>query len=221
MQTEDRLSDVLSEFARTLVTDFPIQGILDHLVRRIVDILPIDAAGVSLISADHAARSSSPAPTSRRCATSTSRPRSAKGPAWRRTRPTGHLDPRPRPRRPVPEVRRARAGRRVWSRSSPSRCATTTAASAPSTSTARSAGDLDGPRHGGRADAGRRGDGVPAERPGAAGQDRVRRDRQPRAADPDDQHRRLRRAAPGRGGRAADRSSRRSSSRRSVATATG
>lgn len=48
--TEDGLAVVLSEFARTLVTDFPIQGILDHLVRRIVDILPIDAAGVSLIS---------------------------------------------------------------------------------------------------------------------------------------------------------------------------
>lgn len=41
---------MLSEFARTLVTDFPIEGILDHLVRRIVDIMPIDAAGVSLIS---------------------------------------------------------------------------------------------------------------------------------------------------------------------------
>ena len=41
---------MLSEFARTLVTDFPIQGILDHLVLRIVDILPIEAAGVSLIS---------------------------------------------------------------------------------------------------------------------------------------------------------------------------
>jgi signal transduction histidine kinase len=48
--TENRLSGVLSEFARTLVTDFPIQGILDHLVLRIVDILPIEAAGVSLIS---------------------------------------------------------------------------------------------------------------------------------------------------------------------------
>src|SRR6201747_1795133 len=47
---EDRLSDVLSEFARTLVTDFPIQGILDHLVGRIVDVLPISAAGVTLIS---------------------------------------------------------------------------------------------------------------------------------------------------------------------------
>lgn len=46
----NRLADVLSEFARTLATDFPIQGILDHLVRRIVDILPIDAAGVTLIS---------------------------------------------------------------------------------------------------------------------------------------------------------------------------
>jgi len=50
MKNRDDLAVVLSEFARTLVTDFPIQGILDHLVRRIVDILPIDAAGVSLIS---------------------------------------------------------------------------------------------------------------------------------------------------------------------------
>lgn len=50
MQKVDNLAEVLSEFARTLLTDFPIQGILDHLVRRIVDILPIDAAGVSLIS---------------------------------------------------------------------------------------------------------------------------------------------------------------------------
>ncbi len=50
MQKQDDLSVVLSEFAHTLVTDFPIQGILDHLVRRIVDILPIGAAGVSLIS---------------------------------------------------------------------------------------------------------------------------------------------------------------------------
>jgi diguanylate cyclase (GGDEF)-like protein len=33
-----------------MVTDFPIQGILDHLVRRMVDILPVSAAGVTLIS---------------------------------------------------------------------------------------------------------------------------------------------------------------------------
>jgi diguanylate cyclase (GGDEF)-like protein len=46
-----RLSEELSEFARTLVTDFPIQAILDHLVLRIVDMLPIGAAGVTLISA--------------------------------------------------------------------------------------------------------------------------------------------------------------------------
>ena len=47
---EQQLSDVLSEFARTMVTDFPIQGILDQLVQRIVDILPITAAGVTLIA---------------------------------------------------------------------------------------------------------------------------------------------------------------------------
>lgn len=34
-----------------MLTDFPIQAILDHLVRRIVDVLPITAAGVTLISA--------------------------------------------------------------------------------------------------------------------------------------------------------------------------
>src|ERR1019366_78666 len=46
----EELSAVLSEFARTLLTDFPIQGILDHLVDRIVDALPITGAGVTLIS---------------------------------------------------------------------------------------------------------------------------------------------------------------------------
>ena len=33
-----------------MVTDFPIQAILDHLVGRIVEIMPVDAAGVTLIS---------------------------------------------------------------------------------------------------------------------------------------------------------------------------
>jgi hypothetical protein len=46
----DELAEVLSDFARTMATDFPIQGILDHLVRRIVDILPVTGAGVTLIS---------------------------------------------------------------------------------------------------------------------------------------------------------------------------
>jgi diguanylate cyclase (GGDEF)-like protein len=52
MPNEQQFSSVLSEFARTLVTDFPIQGILDHLVLRIVDVLPITGAGVTLISPD-------------------------------------------------------------------------------------------------------------------------------------------------------------------------
>ena len=49
MVDEETLSSVLSEFARTLITDFPIQGILDHLVERIVDVLagsPADRAGL-------------------------------------------------------------------------------------------------------------------------------------------------------------------------------
>jgi diguanylate cyclase (GGDEF)-like protein len=44
------LSELLSEFARTLMTDYPIQSILDHLVVRIVAVLPIESAGVTLIS---------------------------------------------------------------------------------------------------------------------------------------------------------------------------
>jgi diguanylate cyclase (GGDEF)-like protein len=33
-----------------MATDFPIQGILEHLVKRIVEIMPVSAAGVTLIS---------------------------------------------------------------------------------------------------------------------------------------------------------------------------
>jgi diguanylate cyclase (GGDEF)-like protein len=50
MPIADDLSQVLSEFARTMLTDFPIQGILDHLVKRIVEILPITSAGVTVIA---------------------------------------------------------------------------------------------------------------------------------------------------------------------------
>jgi diguanylate cyclase (GGDEF)-like protein len=53
---EQQLSDVLSEFARTMATDFPIQSILDHLIDRIADMLPITAAGVTLISSDELPR---------------------------------------------------------------------------------------------------------------------------------------------------------------------
>ena len=52
MVDEDKLSEVLGEFARTVITDFPIQAILDHLVQRIVGVLPVTAAGVTLISRD-------------------------------------------------------------------------------------------------------------------------------------------------------------------------
>ena len=48
--SEEALSSVLREFARTMLTDFPIQAILDRLVERIVDILPVTSAGVTLIS---------------------------------------------------------------------------------------------------------------------------------------------------------------------------
>ena len=49
MDREQDLSDVLVELARTLGTDFSIQTILDQLVVRIVDVLPISGAGVTLI----------------------------------------------------------------------------------------------------------------------------------------------------------------------------
>jgi diguanylate cyclase (GGDEF)-like protein len=48
--TDRELSEVLSDFARTMVTDFPIQTILDRLVERIVDVMPVTGAGVTLIS---------------------------------------------------------------------------------------------------------------------------------------------------------------------------
>ena len=56
MVQEAKLSTVLSEFATTLTTDFAIQDILDHLVTRIVEILPITSAGVTLITGDEAPR---------------------------------------------------------------------------------------------------------------------------------------------------------------------
>ncbi len=50
MSPHNRLAAVLSEFARTLLTDVPAQGLLQDLVCHAVDLLPIDAAGVTLIS---------------------------------------------------------------------------------------------------------------------------------------------------------------------------
>lgn len=50
MSPHSQLAAVLSEFARTLLTDVPVQGLLQDLVRHAVDLLPVDAAGVTLIS---------------------------------------------------------------------------------------------------------------------------------------------------------------------------
>jgi signal transduction histidine kinase len=49
MPSDKTLSEVLKEFARTLLTDTPPQAILDGLVERIVGVLPITSAGVTLI----------------------------------------------------------------------------------------------------------------------------------------------------------------------------
>ncbi|HEU0132355.1 MAG TPA: GAF domain-containing SpoIIE family protein phosphatase [Mycobacteriales bacterium] len=49
---EQRLTTVLVEFARTLTADFSIQKILDHLVDRIVEVIPVDGAGVLLMDSD-------------------------------------------------------------------------------------------------------------------------------------------------------------------------
>jgi two-component system, sensor histidine kinase and response regulator len=56
-ESRDRqLAEVLVEFARTMITDFDIQGILDRLVERIVDVLPVTSAGVTIITPGRAPR---------------------------------------------------------------------------------------------------------------------------------------------------------------------
>jgi hypothetical protein len=50
MRIEERMSVVLSDFARTLGAEFSIQAILDQLVLSVVEVLPIDGAGVTLMS---------------------------------------------------------------------------------------------------------------------------------------------------------------------------
>jgi len=49
---QQRLTSVLVEFARTLTDDFSIQTILDHLVDRVVEVIPVDGAGVLLMDSD-------------------------------------------------------------------------------------------------------------------------------------------------------------------------
>ena len=52
----EKLARVLADFARTMLTDFPIQAILDELVRRMVDVLPVTGAGVTVMSLGSADR---------------------------------------------------------------------------------------------------------------------------------------------------------------------
>lgn len=47
---QDALAVVLSEFARTMTADRPVHDSLDRLVQRIVEVLPVTAAGVTLFS---------------------------------------------------------------------------------------------------------------------------------------------------------------------------
>ena len=49
---EKRLASVLVDFARTLTSDFSIQTILDHLVDHVVEVIPVDGAGVLLMDSD-------------------------------------------------------------------------------------------------------------------------------------------------------------------------
>jgi diguanylate cyclase (GGDEF)-like protein len=50
---EDRLAQVLAEFAHTLAADFSIEETLDHLVARIVTAVPVTGAGIMLRGHDH------------------------------------------------------------------------------------------------------------------------------------------------------------------------
>jgi hypothetical protein len=50
MPIQQRMSVVLSDFARTLGADYSIQAVLDQLVLSVVEVLPIDGAGVMLMS---------------------------------------------------------------------------------------------------------------------------------------------------------------------------
>jgi diguanylate cyclase (GGDEF)-like protein len=49
MKHDQRLAEVLVEFAHTLGTDFSLEAILDRLVMHVVDLLPVTGAGVMLM----------------------------------------------------------------------------------------------------------------------------------------------------------------------------
>ena len=140
MEIEHRLSDVLSEFARTLVTDFPIQAILNHLVMRLVDVLQISAAGVTLIAPGAVPRyvaASGESALFERLQTDL-----GEGPcieAYETGEAVAVPDLREDPRFPT-FASRARLAGLGWSRSSPSRCGRGITGSVHSTSTGRPPG---------------------------------------------------------------------------------
>ena len=49
VNTPEKLADLLADFAHNLGSDFHIQDILDQLVQRVVDVLPVTGAGVMLM----------------------------------------------------------------------------------------------------------------------------------------------------------------------------
>jgi len=49
MVDEGKLAEVLCEFARTMIVESSMQGIADRLVKRIVEVLPVTSAGVTLV----------------------------------------------------------------------------------------------------------------------------------------------------------------------------
>ncbi|HSP37584.1 MAG TPA: GGDEF domain-containing protein [Frankiaceae bacterium] len=54
MADQRTLAALLGEFARNMGTDFPIQKTLDRLVERVVQVLPVTAAGLTLITPGNA-----------------------------------------------------------------------------------------------------------------------------------------------------------------------
>ncbi len=56
MVDEGKLSHVLCDLARTMITESPIQGIADRLAKCIVEVLPVTSAGVTLIVPETACR---------------------------------------------------------------------------------------------------------------------------------------------------------------------
>ena len=56
MVDEGKLSQVLCDLARTMITESPMQGIADRLVKCIVEVLPVTSAGVTLITPETGSR---------------------------------------------------------------------------------------------------------------------------------------------------------------------